>query len=232
MLPQIDIHGQEKLLSSTALIIGLGGLGSPSAMYLASSGVGHLILVDHDIVELSNLQRQIIHTTKSIGNHKVDSAKRTLLDLNPDIKITEITSISDNTIGSLVNEADVVLDGTDNFDTRFMINKACVLGKTPLVSASVIKMEGQLSVFRGYQKDKPCYQCLYKSGSNEDLTCVNNGVLSPVAGVMGSLQAVEAIKVLLNLGNDLTGKILMYDAMDVSFNKLNIGKDKTCPICN
>ena len=169
MLPQVDIEGQQKLVDSTMLVIGLGGLGSPSAYYLAAAGVGHLIIADFDQVELSNLQRQIIHNTDDIGKDKVDSAKEKLLALNPNIKVSAVCELNQNNMLSLVSSADVVLDGTDNFKSRFAINKACVEAKTPLVSAAVIRFEGQLSVFRGFEADKPCYHCLlYTSPSPRD----------------------------------------------------------------
>ena len=161
MLPQVDIEGQQKLIDSTALIIGMGGLGSPSALYLAAAGVGHLIIADFDQVELSNLQRQIIHHTDDIGKDKVDSAKEKLLAINPNIQVDVAKQLSDDNLGSLINQADVILDGTDNFKSRFAINKACVENKKPLVSASVIRFEGQLCVFKGYESDQPCYQCLF-----------------------------------------------------------------------
>ena len=195
MLPQIGSEGQESLLNSTMLLIGMGGLGSPSAMYLAASGVGHLIIADFDQVELSNLQRQIVHHTDDIGKDKVDSAKAKMVAINPNIKVTTIKDLNENNLNSWISEVDVVLDGTDNFDTRFKVNKACVDEKKPLVSAAVIRFEGQLSVFKGYEKHQPCYQCLYSVEGNSDENCVENGILAPVAGVMGSLQALQAIKV-------------------------------------
>jgi len=183
-------------------------------------------------VELSNLQRQIVHKTDSIGADKVESAKKMLLDINPEIKITTVTSINKDNIQDVIMEADVVLDGTDNFDARYMINKACVDMKKVLVSASVIKMEGQVSVFRGYEPDMPCYQCLYTGNSGATNTCINNGILAPVVGVVGSIQAVETIKILLNIGTDLTKKILMFDATGMSFNTININKLGNCEVCN
>jgi adenylyltransferase/sulfurtransferase len=231
MLPQIGSEGQESLLDSTMLLIGMGGLGSPSAMYLAATGVGHLIIADFDQVELSNLQRQIVHHTDDIGKDKVDSAKEKMVAINPNIKITTIKDLNENNLNSWINKADVVLDGTDNFDTRFKVNKACVEEKTPLVSAAVIRFEGQLSVFKGYEKHQPCYQCLYSVEGNSDENCVENGILAPVAGVMGSLQALQAIKVVLNLGEQLVGKLMMIDALDLTFRSVKINKDSACKIC-
>ena len=231
MLPQIGSEGQESLLDSTMLLIGMGGLGSPSAMYLAATGVGHLIIADFDQVELSNLQRQIVHHTDDIGKDKVDSAKEKMVAINPNIKITTIKDLNENNLNSWINKADVVLDGTDNFDTRFKVNKACVEEKKPLVSAAVIRFEGQLSVFKGYEKHQPCYQCLYSVEGNSDENCVENGILAPVAGLIGSLQALQAIKVVLNLGEQLVGKLMMIDALDLTFRSIKINKDSACRIC-
>jgi len=231
MLPQIGSEGQVSLLNSTMLLIGMGGLGSPSAMYLAASGVGHLIIADFDQVELSNLQRQIVHHTDDIGKDKVDSAKAKMVAINPNIKVTTIKDLNENNLNSWISEVDVVLDGTDNFDTRFKVNKACVEEKKPLISAAVIRFEGQLSVFKGYEKHQPCYQCLYSVEGNSDENCVENGILAPVAGVMGSLQALQAIKVVLNLGEQLVGKLMMIDALDLTFRSVKINKDSACKIC-
>lgn len=232
ILPEVDIEGQKALLNSTILLIGLGGLGSPSAMYLASAGVGHLILADFDQVELSNLQRQIIHTTDDIGKDKVTSAKEALSVINPNIRITTLTDLNEDNIGEWVQKSDIVVDGTDNFDTRFKINQACVTERKPLVSAAVIRFEGQLSVFKGYEKQQPCYQCLYSTTGNSDENCTDNGILAPVAGVLGTLQALQALKVILNLGEQLVGKLMIVDALDMSFRTVTLNKDKSCPICS
>jgi len=232
MLPQVDIDGQQKLIDSTVLIVGMGGLGSPSALYLAAAGIGHLIIADFDQVELSNLQRQIIHHTDDIGKDKVDSAKEKLLAINPNIQVDVVKQLSDDNLSRLIDQADVVLDGTDNFKSRFAINKACVENKTPLVSAAVIRFEGQLCVFKGYESDQPCYQCLYSEEGSGRENCVENGVLAPVAGLLGSLQALQAIKVILSLGEQLCGELMLIDALDLSFRKVKIGKDSQCPICH
>ncbi len=231
MLPQVGIENQQKLLDSTILLIGVGGLGSPSALYLAAAGVGHLIIADFDKVEISNLQRQIIHHTQDIGKYKVDSAKAKMLAINPDIKITTLKDLDADNLDSWVKKADIVLDGTDNFEARFQINNACVHARVPLVSAAVIRFEGQLSVFKGYQSDQPCYQCLYSKEGSNDENCVENGILAPVAGLMGSLQALQAVKTIMNLGEQLTGQLLMVDALDLSFRSVKISKDAACPIC-
>ena len=233
MLPQIDVEGQQKIIDSTMLIIGMGGLGSPTALYLAAAGVGHLIIADFDQVELSNLQRQIIHRTADIGEDKVDSAKAKLLELNPNITVTVANKImhSDN-LAFLIKDVDIVLDGTDNFESRFEINKACVECHKPLISAAVIRFEGQISVFKGYEVDQPCYQCLYSEDGNGRESCVENGVLAPVAGLVGTIQALQAIKVLLGLGEQLCGELLLIDGLDLSFRKVKIVKDSECPICS
>lgn len=232
MLPQIDVTGQEKLLASRILIIGMGGLGSPVSMYLATAGIGHLVIVDDDKVELSNLQRQIVHGTADIGLSKVESAKQTLLSLNPDIKITTYDErLKDDVLADEIIAADIVIDGTDNFSTRFALNKACVENKTPLVSGAAIRMEGQVSVFN-QTPSSPCYQCLYKDEGELDTSCSSNGVLSPVVGIIGSIQALEAIKVLLDLGDNLDGKLLIFDALHMEWRTLNLKKDPNCPVCN
>ncbi|AYQ56852.1 HesA/MoeB/ThiF family protein [Bathymodiolus thermophilus thioautotrophic gill symbiont] len=232
LLPEIGIEGQQTLLNSTLLLIGMGGLGAPNALYLAASGVGHLIIADFDQVELSNLARQVIHHTNDIGKDKVISAKEKMLAINPDIQITTLTDLSEDNIEDWVQKADIVLDGTDNFNTRFRINQACVTQHTPLVSAAVIRFEGQLSVFKGYERNQPCYQCLYPTTGNNDENCSNNGILAPVAGLLGTMQALQAIKVILNLGEQLTGKLMMVDALDLNFRTIKLSKDKHCPICN
>ena len=232
MLPQIDIEGQQKINDSTILIIGMGGLGSPTALYLAAAGVGHIVIADFDQVELSNLQRQIIHNTSDIGDDKVNSAKTKLLELNPNITVTIVNEImhSDN-LASLIKNVDIVLDGTDNFESRFEINKACVECHKPLISAAVIRFEGQLSVFKGYEVDQPCYQCLYSEEGGSRESCVESGVLAPVAGLVGTMQALQAIKVLLGIGEQLCGELLLIDGLDLSFRKVKIAKDSECPIC-
>ena len=232
MLPQIDIEGQQKINDSKMLIIGMGGLGSPTALYLAAAGVGHIVIADFDQVELSNLQRQIIHSTSDIGDDKVNSAKTKLLELNPNITVTVANEImhSDN-LASLIKDVDIVLDGTDNFESRFEINKACVECHKPLISAAVIRFEGQISVFKGYEVDQPCYQCLYSEQGDGRESCVENGVLAPVAGLVGTIQALQAIKVLLGLGEQLCGELLLIDGLDLSFRKVKIVKDSECPIC-
>ncbi len=231
MLPEVGIEGQEVLLGSTMLLIGMGGLGAPTALYLAAAGVGHLIIADFDTVELSNLQRQVIHHTNDIGKLKVDSAKQKMQAINPTIKITSVSDLDENNLPKWLELCDIVLDGTDNFDTRFKINQACVASKKPLVSAAVIRFEGQLSVFKGYDANQPCYQCLYSTNGNSDENCTDNGILAPVAGMLGTMQALQALKVALNLGEQLVGKLLIIDALDLTFRAVTISKDPDCPIC-
>ena len=233
MLPQVDVEGQQKIMDATVLIVGMGGLGSPTALYLAAAGVGHLIIADFDQVELSNLQRQIIHQTKDIGNDKVNSAKNKLTELNPNIKITIANElIHTGNLPDLIKGVDIVLDGTDNFESRFEINQICVEHQKPLVSAAVVRFGGQVSVFKGYENHHPCYQCLYSVEGEDNESCIDNGVLAPVAGLVGTLQALQAIKVILDLGDQLCGSLLLIDALDLSFRKVKISKDLKCPVCN
>jgi adenylyltransferase/sulfurtransferase len=231
MLPEVGVEGQEVLLGSTMLLIGMGGLGAPTALYLAAAGVGHLIIADFDTVELSNLQRQVIHHTNDIGKLKVDSAKQKMQAINPTIKITSVSDLDENNLPKWLELCDIVLDGTDNFDTRFKINQACVASKKPLVSAAVIRFEGQLSVFKGYDASQPCYQCLYSTDGNSNENCTDNGILAPVAGMLGTMQALQALKVVLNLGEQLVGKLMIIDALDLTFRAVTISKDPDCPIC-
>lgn len=231
MLPDVDIDGQERLLASHALVIGLGGLGSPVAMYLAAAGVGQLTLVDFDQVDLSNLQRQIAHTSARIGVNKAASAAQSLRALNPDIQIQVVEQRVDaELLKALVTRAHVVLDCTDNFRARFAINAACVAAKKPLVSGAAIRLEGQLSVFDSRQPHSPCYRCLYEE-SADDLSCAANGVLAPLVGVIGSLQAQEALKLLAGFGETLTGRVLLWDARYSQARELRLPKDPACPVC-
>ncbi len=233
LMPQIDFDGQQKLLQSHALIIGMGGLGSPASLYLAAAGVGHLTLVDFDHVELSNLQRQIIHRTADLGRAKIESARDNLLALNPDIRIDTLSAPLDETaLLSAVQAADIVLDCTDNFASRHAINRACVAARKPLVSAAAIRFEGQLSVFDTRQETSPCYHCLYpETADTEQETCTQNGILAPVVGSLGTLQALEAIKVLLNLGEPLRGRLMLFDALTFDIRILKLKRDPHCAVC-
>jgi adenylyltransferase/sulfurtransferase len=229
LLPQIDIAGQQKLLASRALVIGLGGLGSPVAMYLAASGVGHLTLVDHDKVELTNLQRQIVHATAHIGVPKTESAARRLEALNPGVQLTLIARKLDGAaLEEEARRADVVVDTTDNFASRFEINEACMRAGIPLVSGAVVRFEGQVAVF---PPGGPCYRCLYTETGGPDEPCATFGVLAPATGVIGAIQATEAIKVLLGLGQTLAGRLLLFDALRMEWREVKLRKDPECPVC-
>ncbi|MCU7920873.1 MAG: molybdopterin-synthase adenylyltransferase MoeB [Candidatus Thiodiazotropha sp. (ex Dulcina madagascariensis)] len=231
MLPSIGIEGQQQLLDARVLIIGLGGLGSPAAMYLAAAGVGTLVLVDFDQVDLTNLQRQIVHTTQGIGHLKVESARNTLLALNPESRIETIPrQLDESALAEQVDKADLVLDASDNFATRFALNKACFAHQTPLVSGAAIRMEGQVSVFSG-QTGGPCYRCLYPDEGEIDETCSANGVLAPLVGIIGSIQAVEAIKQLTGAGKSLQGRLLLLDALQMEWRTLRLTADPACPVC-
>jgi len=233
MLPDVDIEGQEKLLAAQVLIIGLGGLGSPVAMYLAAAGVGHLMLADFDHVDLSNLQRQIVHTTSRIGQRKVESAAQTLRELNPEVNITCVTQVLDaESLKNYVNLANVVVDCCDNFATRFAVNAACVAAKVPLVSGAAIRLEGQVAVFDHRRNDCPCYQCLYDPQTEANTTCAANGVLAPLVGVIGSVQALETIKLIIGFGTTLAGKLLLFDARYSQWRELSLPKDPDCPVCH
>ena len=233
LLPAIGIDGQQRLLGAHALIIGLGGLGSPVAMYLAASGVGHLTLVDHDRVELTNLQRQLVHTTTTLGMSKVESARQMLAALNPEVRVDAIDhKLDESALRQQVERADVVVDGTDNFATRFAVNRACVAVRKPLVSGAVVRFEGQVGVFRPDLPDSPCYACLYRdTGAEEGDLCSQFGVLAPAAGLIGTIQATEALKVLLGIGETLTGRVLVVDALRMEFRTLRLRRDPACPVC-
>ncbi len=233
MLPQVDIAGQQKLLQSKVLIIGLGGLGSPVAMYLASAGVGHLTLCDHDKVEISNLQRQIVHSTADLGKSKVQSAAETLLALNPEVQL----NLADHQLHNAelrqhISNVDVVVDASDNFRTRFQLNDVCVKMNKPLVSGAAIRMEGQVSVFHNENPLSPCYRCLYKDEDDYTETCSETGVLAPVVGMIGTIQATETLKVLLNIGQTLMGRLMLLDAVAMEWRTIKLRKDPQCPVCS
>jgi adenylyltransferase/sulfurtransferase len=232
MLPQVDIAGQQALLDSHVLIIGAGGLGSPASMYLAAAGVGKLTLVDNDTVELSNLQRQLAHAESDLGANKVDSAAATLRAINSDVEIVALNRrVGTAELGELVSSADVVLDATDNVETRFAINRACLAAKVPLVSGAAIRLEGQIAVFDSRQSDSPCYECLYKGGEGGDLTCADNGVFAPVVGIIGSMQALEALKLIAQFGDTLVGRLLLFDASSMQWCEMKLPRDPNCLAC-
>lgn len=232
LLQQVDIEGQLKLKNSRVLIVGLGGLGAPVALYLAAAGVGEIHVADFDTVDLTNLQRQIIHDTASVGESKIDSAVRRMRLLNPEIRVVAHRSALDaDSLAGAVGAVDLVLDCCDNFGTREAINQACVAARTPLVSGAAIRFEGQLSVFDARQPTSPCYHCLYGHGSEDDLTCSEAGVAGPLVGVVGSLQALEALKLLAGFGEPLVGRLLLIDALGSRFRELRVKRDPGCSVC-
>ena len=231
LLPAFGVEGQQRLLDARVLIVGLGGLGSPVAMYLAAAGIGTLVLADFDAVDLSNLQRQLLHTSERIGMTKVDSAIRTLAAINPEVRLEGIKgSLTEANLGQVVAGVDLVVDGCDNFATRFAVNAACCAARVPLVSGAAIRTEGQIAVFSG-QPGGPCYQCLYPRDGGMDETCTANGILAPVVGIIGSIQATEAIKVLAGLGEPLYGRLLLLDALAMEWRAIRLRADPHCPIC-
>lgn len=232
ILRNFDFDGQERLKESSILIIGAGGLGCASSQYLAAAGIGKITLVDDDTVELSNLQRQVLHCDETIGEKKVISAKMALNRINPHCQINTFDKrLSDDELRSLIASHDLVLDGTDNVDTRNQLNSLCFESKTPLVSGAAIRMEGQVSVYT-YQANEPCYQCLSSLFGQQALTCVEAGVMSPVVGIIGATQALEAIKVLANYGQPLISKLLMLDALSMSWREMKLMKQTSCSVCN
>lgn len=231
LLPEFGITGQERLAASRVLVVGLGGLGSPAALYLAAAGVGRLVLADFDAVDLSNLQRQIIHTTGRIGLPKAESARTALAALNPDVELVTVKrSLTTETLPEVIADVDLVLDCCDNFATRFAVNTACINAGVPLVSGAAVRMEGQIAAFSG-QPGGPCYQCLYPREGAADETCSTIGILAPVVGVIGSMQAIEAIKILTGLGEPLFGRLLLFDATLMQWRTLRLRSDPDCPVC-
>lgn len=232
LLPNIDIDGQEKLLAATALIVGLGGLGSPVSLYLAASGVGRLVLVDFDNVDESNLQRQIVHDETRLGLNKAESAREQIQKINSGIAVEGVAEkMSAELLDTWVQRSSVVLDCSDNFATRFAVNAACVKHKVPLVSGAAIRMEGQLLVVDPTVENSPCYQCLYPSGMlDEQVRCTEAGILAPVVGVIGSLQAVEAIKILVGMAAPV-GVLTIYDAVISQFKAIKFKRDSNCVVC-
>ena len=232
MLPDLDIEGQEKLLAAKVLIVGAGGLGCPAAMYLASAGVGHITIADDDEVDLSNLQRQSGHRTSSIGLSKVASLKATLSELNPEITVTALAERLQGEILSLeIAKTDLVLDCCDNFATRIDINKSCKQNKVPLVSGAAIRMEAQLSVFDHRHSDSPCYQCLYDEDSEISLSCSESGVIAPLVGIIGAMQALEAIKLIGGFGQSVCGRLLILDAANMQWREMKLEQNQQCPLC-
>ena len=233
LLDGFDIAGQERLIAASVLIVGAGGLGCPSAMYLAASGVGSIVIADDDVVDVSNLQRQIGHGTSDIGVKKVLSLSRTLESINPDVNIKPLVArLQYDDLLQQVAAADVVLDCSDNFNTRLAINRACVAMQKPLVSGAAIRTEGQVSVFN-LHRDSPCYVCLYgEVGGEDNLTCSESGVLAPLVGIVGSMQALEALKILADFGGVLNGRLQLLNARDMEWRVLALQKDPLCPVCS
>ncbi len=233
LLNEIGVEGQQRLLEAKVLIIGLGGLGSPAALYLAASGIGQLTLCDQDTVELSNLQRQIIHRTSTVHQSKVVSAQTVLHDINPEVECIALRIRADAAqLHELVGKADVILDCSDNFATRYAVNRACLAQRKPLVSGAAIQFDGQISVFDFRNQNVPCYNCLFPENSHAaELRCATTGVFAPLTGIIGTLQAAETLKLLVGIGRGLNGKLLTLNALDMSITRSTLSKDGTCSVC-
>jgi molybdopterin-synthase adenylyltransferase len=233
LLPEIGVEGQEKLRAARALVIGAGGLGSPISLYLAAAGVGTLTLCDDDNVDLTNLQRQIVHRTEAIGRAKVQSARDTLAGVNPETQIEMIASrVAGDELDQLVARADVVLDGCDNFATRHAVNRACVKHQKPLVSGAGVRFDGQVSVFDMRDASAPCYACLFPEDTeSEEMRCAVMGVFAPLTGIVGCIQAAEALKVLIGAGTSLAGRLMLIDALTMDIRTIKLQKDARCAVC-
>jgi molybdopterin-synthase adenylyltransferase len=233
LLDEIGIEGQERIAAAHALVIGAGGLGSPVALYLGSAGVGHITLVDNDTVDLTNLQRQIAHTFARIGQPKVDSARASIAAINPEVTVTTIMARADATLlATLVTQADVVLDCCDNFATRQAVNAACVMHGKPLVSGAAIRFDGQISVYDPRDAESPCYACVFPPDATfEETRCATMGVFAPLVGIIGSMQAAEALKLLSGAGHSLAGRLLMLDGRSMEWNDIRLPRNLTCTVC-
>lgn len=233
LLPELGIDGQQALLGARVLLVGAGGLGAPVALYLASSGVGRITLCDDDDVDLTNLQRQIVHFTDAIGKPKVESARETLARINPEVEVVTIPErVAGPRLEQLVEDADLVVDATDNFATRHAINRACVRSRKPLVSGAALRFDGQVAVFDMRRDDSPCYNCLFpEDGDVEEMRCAVMGVFAPVVGIIGATQAAEALKLLTGVGRDLTGRLLLLDALSMEWRSVRLKKDPNCAVC-
>ena len=233
LLPQIGYEGQEKLTQSCVLIVGAGGLGSPASLYCAASGVGKLTICDFDVVDLTNLQRQIIHTTQSVGINKAVSAQQTIYEINPEVSVQTIQQKSSEAEFKILAEhADVVIDCSDNFATRYALNRVCLQLKKPLVSGAAIGFEGQISVFDFRHEASPCYHCLFPdTGEDTDLRCATNGVFAPLVGIIGTTQAAEALKLIMNIGKSLQGRLLLLDALSMEWRIIKLARDPKCAEC-
>ncbi len=234
LLPQIGIEGQAKLLAARALVIGAGGLGSPIALYLASAGVGALTLCDDETVDLTNLQRQIVHRTEAVGRKKVDSARATLGAINPEVEVVGLAERVDQArIETLARDHDVVIDGSDNFATRHAVNRACVKLRKPLVSGAAVRFDGQVAVFDMRDADSACYACLFpEGGESEDVRCAVMGVFAPLTGIVGSIQAAEVLKLLTGAGETLAGRLLLLDALAMQVRIIKLARDPGCAVCS
>ena len=233
MLPQIDVVGQQKLLNAKILVLGAGGLGCPALAYLASCGVGNIVIVDPDRIELSNIQRQILFDSSDIGLFKSEVAKQKIQKYSREMQVSSLTAIpKSQDLVALFSQSDVVLDGTDNFSSRYQHNQISVETRTPLVSGAVIRFEGQLTCFDHRKPNSPCYHCLYPDGQDEDLNCSENGVLGPVAGMVGTMMATEAVKLILEIGETLSGKLLLLDALNMEWRTVGLSKDRSCSVCS
>ena len=234
LLPQIGYEGQDKLVNSHALIVGAGGLGSPVALYLAAGGVGTLTICDFDVVDLTNLQRQVVHTTAAVGINKAVSAQQTLATINPDATVHIVTKKSTSQeFSKLITEADVVIDCSDNFATRYLLNTLCVQLKKPLVSGAAIGFEGQVTVFDMRNDGSPCYHCLFPdNGEDTEMRCADNGVFAPLVGMIGATQAAEAMKLLMGIGESLQGRLLLLDVLTMQWREIKLSKDPECKVCN
>jgi molybdopterin/thiamine biosynthesis adenylyltransferase len=231
-LPEMDVEGQQKLLDCHILIIGLGGLGSPVVQYLAASGVGHLYLVDHDVVELSNVQRQICHGTNDVGKTKVQSAVEEIERVNSTIKVTGFDQKADTQLlQQLLPSMDLVVDCSDNFDIRYLINDACLEHKLPWVSGAAVALQGQVICFDPRLEDQPCYRCLYPQVSDEQVNCSTSGILAPVVGIIGTLQALEAVKIITGIGKPILGRLQTFDALESQWRSWGLSKDGACLSC-
>ena len=233
LLPQIGIEGQERIVEGHALVIGAGGLGSPAALYLATAGTGTITIADADSVDLTNLQRQILHVSESIGTPKALSARQTIARYNPEVRVeAREERVEAERLADLVSAADVVLDCCDNFATRHAVNRACVRFRKPLVSGAAIRFDGQVSVFDMRDANAPCYHCLFPEGQDlEELRCAVMGVFAPITGIIGTIQAAEALKVLADTGETLKGRLLLLDGLSMEWRSINIKKDPACPVC-
>ncbi|RPH41726.1 MAG: molybdopterin-synthase adenylyltransferase MoeB [Burkholderiales bacterium] len=233
LLDEMGVEAQERLLASTALVVGAGGLGSPAALYLASAGVGRILLADGDTVDLTNLQRQVLHRDDRVGLGKAESGRRSLLEMNPEIEVVPMAArLEGDALRDAVSRATVVLDCCDNFATRHAVNRACVEAGVPLVSGAAIRFDGQLAVFDTRRADSPCYHCLFPDGQDvEEVRCATMGVFAPLTGIVGTMQAAEALKVAGGFGTPMTGQLLLIDTRTMSIDRIRVPRDPGCPVC-